>query len=296
MRRIAIVQREATPNSIEASVETMCQAIQEASQNGAKIVAFGESWLCGYPAWIDYCPGVAIWDNDAVKTAWAEMYKNAISLHHPLFNKIKKSTEENQIDLIFGCNEKIETGKGNSSLYNSIISINAQGKIANHHRKLMPTFNEKLIHALGDGAGLQVIDTPLGKVGSLICWEHWMPLTRQAMHDQAEDIHFALWPHVIERHLLASRHYAFEGRCYVFAVGQILRTSNLPDTLEKPEKLMHEEFVLKGGSCLIGPDGALMSEQNFESDIIYFDLPPVDHLIKERMSLAVSGHYQRDDV
>jgi len=138
------------------------------------------------------------------------MYQNAIALDSPIMESLKKSAKTHGLTILFGCNEKISSGKGNSSLYNSIITINTEGVIANHHRKLMPTF-------------------------SLICWEHWMPLTRQAMHDQAEDIHFALWPHVIDRHLLASRHYAFEGRCYVVAVGQVLRVKNFPKSLEIPE-------------------------------------------------------------
>ncbi len=296
MNKIAIVQREAIRNNIESSVAVMLTALYDAASQDAKIVVFGESWLCGYPAWIDYCPGVAQWDNPVVKEAWAEIYQNAISLEDPFMAEIKKTVKELELTLIFGANEKIKSGKGNSSLYNSIITIDSQGEIANHHRKLMPTFNEKLIHALGDGAGLQVVETEYGRLGSLICWEHWMPLTRQAMHDQAEDFHFALWPHVIDRHLLASRHYAFEGRCYVVAVGQKLRTKNMPASLEIPKQLQEQEFVLKGGSCLIGPDGSLLTQQDFSEDIIYIDIPPASELIKERMSLAVSGHYQREDV
>lgn len=296
MRRIAIVQREAVRNSISESVAIMLTAIKEAAANSAKLIVFGESWLCGYPAWIDSCAGVAQWDNENVKTAWAEMYQNAIALDSPVMESLKKSAKTHGLTILFGCNEKISSGKGNSSLYNSIITINTEGVIANHHRKLMPTFNEKLIHALGDGAGLGIVETELGRVGSLICWEHWMPLTRQAMHDQAEDIHFALWPHVIDRHLLASRHYAFEGRCYVVAVGQVLRVKNFPKSLEIPEQLKNQEFALKGGSCLIGPDGSLLTEQDFSEDLIYIEMPDEKELIKERMSLAVSGHYQRDDV
>lgn len=296
MNRIAIVQKEAVRNSIEASVDIMLNAIQESAEASARVVVFGESWLCGYPAWIDYCEGVALWDNENVKEAWAEMYQNAISLPDPLLDKIRSSAKEHGVTLVFGSNEKIVSGKGNSSLYNSIFTIDKNGEIANHHRKLMPTFNEKLIHTMGDGAGLNVVETEIGRIGSLICWEHWMPLSRQAMHDQAEDIHFALWPHVIDRHLLASRHYAFEGRCFVVAVGQILRVNNFPDSLPVPAALEKQELVLKGGSCLIGPDGTLLTEQFYDEEIIYIEIPEAKQLIKERMSLAVSGHYQRDDV
>jgi len=296
MRKIAIVQRAAIRNSIRESVDIMITAMHDAAAESAKIVVFGESWLCGYPAWIDSCAGVAQWNNEHVKEAWAEIYQNAIARDSPLLSELQETAKSLGLTLLFGCNERIDVGKGNSTLYNSIITISDVGEIVNHHRKLMPTFNEKLIHGLGDGAGLQVVQTELGRVGSLICWEHWMPLTRQAMHDQAEDIHFALWPHVIDRHLLASRHYAFEGRCYVVAVGQILHTKDFPDDLEIHEDLKKQKLVLKGGSCLIGPDGSLLTEQDYSEDIIYMEIPDEKELIKERMSLAVSGHYQRDDI
>lgn len=295
MRRVAIMQLEPIANSIELSVEKMLSNIDIAAKEKAKLIVFGESWLCGYPAWIDYAAGVAQWDNDDVKEAWLEMYKNAISITDLLFDKIKEAAKTHNITIVLGCNERIDTGKGNNSLYNSILIIDKHGQLANHHRKLMPTYNEKLIHALGDGSGLQAVDTDLGRIGALICWEHWMPLTRQAMHDEAEDIHIALWPHVIDRHLLASRHYAFEGRCYVLAVGQLLRANQFPNGLKTFDNA--EEYVLKGGSCLIGPDGNLLSQQVIgKEEIIYVDIPSNDVLIKERMNLAVSGHYQRDDV
>lgn len=130
-------------------------------------------------------------------------------------------------------NERI----GHGSLCNSLLLYNPEGVLVNHHRKLMPTYTEKLLYTTGDAAGLRMISTDFGRLGGLICWEHWMPLTRQAMLEEREDLHLAVWPAVNELHQLASRHYAFEGRCYVVAAGQILRVRDIPDFFwRKPEK------------------------------------------------------------
>jgi len=298
MTKIAIMQLEPIHTSLDSTLQKALDHIDTASEEGADIVVFGESWFCGYPAWIDFCDGVAKWDHEPVKAAWANMYENALVLEGVALTKLCSIAKEKKITIITGANEVVRQGKGHSSIYNTIFTIDEQGQLANHHRKLMPTYNEKLIHHSGDGAGLHAVETNNGRIGSLICWEHWMPLTRQAMHDEAEDIHFALWPHVIDRHLLASRHYAFEGRCYVIAVGQIMHAKSIPTGLDKPSSFSDDSaMIMKGGSCAIGPDGELLSEQVIgKEEILYVEIPSAKELVKERMNLAVSGHYQRDDV
>jgi predicted amidohydrolase len=298
MTKIAIMQLEPIHTSLESTLQKALDHIDMACKEGAEIVVFGESWFCGYPAWIDFCDGVAKWDHEPVKAAWANMYENALELEGAPLARLCTVAKENKIAIITGANEVVKTGKGHSSIYNTIFTIDDKGNLANHHRKLMPTYNEKLIHHSGDGAGLYAIDTKNGRIGSLICWEHWMPLTRQAMHDEAEDIHFALWPHVVDRHLLASRHYAFEGRCYVIAVGQIMHAKSIPSDLHRPANFSdNATMIMQGGSCAIGPNGEMLTQQVIgKEEIVYVELPHKKELIKERMNLAVSGHYQRDDV
>ena len=210
---------------------------------------------------------------------------------------MQKLAKKLRVSICIGANEVIRKGKGNGTIYNTAIIINEKGNLANHHRKLMPTYNEKLIYGLGDGHGLQSVPTSAGNIGALICWEHWMPLARQAMHDEGEDIHIALWPAVKEMHQIASRQYAFEGRCFVVSVGQILRTRDIPDTLELPEYLQQSPLILNGGSCVISPKGDFLLKPQYDvQEILYLDLPAFDMLTEERMNLATSGHYQRHDV
>jgi len=137
-----------------------------------------------------------------------------------------------------------------------------------------------------------------GRISASICWEHWMPLTRQALHDSAEQIHIALWPKVHEMHQIASRHYAFEGRCYVVAAGQMLKASDFPAALELPDyfKENPDQWALNGGSCVVAPDGSYIVEPRFDKEKLITADCDFDQIIRERMTLDTSGHYQRRDV
>jgi len=295
--KIAIIQEGPVFNNLSASLKKAVNLIGEATSKGAKLVVFGECWLCGYPAWIDCAPGVAMWDHQPVKDVWAEMFHNGLQIPGDELNALKEVVREKGIVLVMGVNEVVKKGVGNGSIYNAIITIDKQGVLRNHHRKLMPTFSEKLIHGIGDGYGLRSVQTGIGNIGSLICWEHWMPLARQAMHDEGEDIHIALWPSVHEMHQVASRHYAFEGRCYVIAVGQVIWKKDFPRQLEQPAVMTSYPYLLNGGSCVFGPKGEYLLEPQYETeDILFCALPGVDQLIGERMNLSVSGNYQRHDV
>ena len=133
---------------------------------------------------------------------------------------------------MMGVSERVDSGPGNGTLYNSLLTFDADGRLVNHHRKLVPTFTERLVWGQGGAEGLRSVDTAIGRIGGLVCWEHWMPLARQTLHVSGEWIHVAVWPTVHDMHQVASRHYAFEGRCFVLAAGQLMATSELPDDLE----------------------------------------------------------------
>ena len=298
--KIAIVQESNVYLNLAASLDKALKIIQEAADNKADIVVFGESWFGGYPSWLDYIPNAARWNYPPIKKVWADTFENAMEIDGKEVDILAKAAKKAKLFLVLGFNEAIRKGRGNGTLYNSILMIDQDGKIRNHHRKLMPTYTEKLVYGLGDAAGLKVVETSFGRLGALVCWEHWMPLTRQALHDEAEDIHFALWPTVHEMHQIASRQYAFEGRCFVVSVGQMLASTSLPFTLQEEAKNLGEklpEYVLNGGSCVIGPDGFYLMEPQFDiGGLLYVDLPSLKTNTEERMNLASSGHYQRWDI
>jgi predicted amidohydrolase len=299
MTKIAIIQGTPTYGNLHKSIQRSITYIEQAAQNGAQLIVFGETWLGGYPGWIDHCPEVAMWQHPPVLEAWKSIYDNGLEIPSSELEQLQNAAKTHQVVIVMGINEVVKKGKGNGTIYNSIITITQNGELANLHRKLMPTFNEKLIYGHGDGKGLETIETNFGRIGSLVCWEHWMPLTRQAMHDEGEDIHIALWPSVKNAHQIASQQYAFEGRCFVIAVGQIMQVSDIPTQLKLPEHLKNqpETFICNGGSCVIGPEAEFILTPQFETSAVFFvELPNVSTLTKYKMTLSVSGHYQRSDV
>jgi len=294
--KVAIVQIPPIWNDIDKSIEKMGDILLTSKEKGADLVVFGENWLCGYPAWLDHCQDVGRWDSKPIKEVWSTMYRNALDVKGSSFQRVAKKVAQADLYVVLGCNELIRGGKGNGTLYNTVLTLGPSGSILNHHRKLIPTYTERLVHGQGDGYGLKAVDTPFGRVGALICWEHWMPMARQTMHDQGETVHIALWPSVRERHLLASRSYAFEGRTHVIAVGQMLLKEDCPLPIAPDAQMPEGKWMLEGGSCLIGPDGALLTDPAFGIEEIIIVELNLEEAVGEKMNLAVSGHYQRDDV
>jgi len=224
---------------------------------------------------------------------------NALLVSGPETEQFRRLARSGKLHIVLGCTERVGEGPGQGTLYNTLLIFNPQGEMVVHHRKLMPTFSEKLLYGPGDGNGLKTVDTPFGKMGGLICWEHWMPLSRQTLHNAGEHIHIALWPAVNELHQLASRHYAFEGQCYVVAVGQILQVKDLTDALVLPEDLAvsPDRYLLNGGSAVIAPDTSYVLPPQFEKDeLIFQEITDLDATQRGRIRLDVSGHYQRPDV
>ena len=178
------------------------------------------------------------------------------------------------------------------------LTFGPDGSLAHRHRKLMPTYHERLIWGLGDGSTLRATRVGPATVGGLICWEHWMPLARQALHNAGEEIHVAQWPGVQEMHQVASRGYAFEGRCFVLAVGSILRWQDLPPELPpRPDRATDPDaFMIRGGSAIIAPDGRYLAGPVFDEETVLVADCDLAEIARESLTLDVSGHYSRPDV
>jgi len=296
--RVALIQARPVYYDLAQTVAKALSLISEAAGQGAQLVAFGETFFPGYPAWLDYAIDYARWDHPPTKQLYARLVANSMTLEGPQMQQLREQARKYDIVLMLGINERVPSGRGNRSLYNSIVTIDADGAILNHHRKLRPTYTEQLVWAPGDGAGLGAVETAAGRVGGLICWEHWMPQARQALHISNESIHIALWPAVKEMHQIASRHYAFEGRTFVLAVGNIMPASDFPAELDLPEHLRNQptSLLLNGGSAVIAPDGEYLLEPVYDEEtILYADLD-LSRIAEEQMTLDVTGGYARDDI
>ena len=295
--RAAVVQAEAMPD-LGSALDHAGERTRAAAAAGATLVAFPETWIPGYPVWLDVCRDVALWDHAPVKAVFRRMARDSVVVGGPASERLAAIARESGVVLVMGVIERVEAGPGHGTLYNSILTFGPDGRLLNHHRKLVPTYTERMVWGPGDAQGLRAAETPVGRVGSLVCWEHWMPLARQAMHDSGEDVHVALWPTVHEMHQVASRQYAFEGRCFVLAAGSVMRASALPPELEPhPDRVTSgDDWVLRGGSAIIAPDGSYVAGPVYdEPALLVADLDL--GLIREgRMSLDVTGHYSRPDV
>ncbi len=293
----AIVQAEVA-SDIQGGLELTRQKALEASANGAELIVFPETWIPGYPAWLDLCRDVGLWDHGPVKAVFARIAENSVTIPGPALEQLQATASEAGATLVVGLSERVGRGAGRGTLYNSLITVGPDGKLLNHHRKLMPTYTERLIWGAGDVEGLRSVDTPAGRVSALVCWEHWMPLARQALHESGEDVHVAVWPTVHEMHQVASRQYAFEGRCFVLASGALMRASALPPELEPhPDKVSGaDQWVLRGGSAIIGPDGKYIVEPLYDEAAIIFAELDLRRASEESMTLDVTGHYHRPEM
>lgn len=220
---------------LRRSVQKACDLISKAAATGAKLIVFPETWLPGYPVWLDESPKAALWDYAPAKALFAHLFENSIALPGPELEQLGKAAKAAEPTVAMGAHER-----SGGTLYNTLFYIAHTGELAGIHRKIMPTYTERLIWGQGDGSTLTVIDTPQGRVGGLICWEHWMPLLRAAMHQRKELIHVAQWPTVKEINQVAVRQYAFEGQCFVIAAGSILTKkaicTNEPNSSQSPAK------------------------------------------------------------
>lgn len=295
---VAAVQAAPIYLNLEKSLARAVELISEAARRRAQLVVFPESWLPGYPAWLDTCRDVARWDHPPMKRLYSQLMDNSVVVPGPVTEELGEAARRHNLTLVIGVHERVNSGPGRGTIYNSILTFGPTGELLNVHRKLVPTFNERLIWGAGDGRGLKTVETPVGRIGGLICWEHWMPHARQALHIAGEDIHVALWPSVKEMHQIASRHYAFEGRCFVVAAGGIMRRSDLPAELELAESESGEEseLILNGGSAVIGPDGQYVAGPAFGSEVIILARINLERIREESMALDVTGHFNRPDI
>jgi len=291
--RVAAVQAAPALLDLPASLDRLDDWTRRAAREGAQLVAFGETWLTGYPAWLEESPEAALWGHAGAKAVFQRLVENRVEVPGPATDRLAQLARELQVTLVVGVHER-----AGRTLFNTQLTFDTDGALARRHRKLMPTYHERLIWGQGAGRSLAAVSVNGARVGSLICWEHWMPLARQAMHDSGEEIHVAGWPGVQEMHQIASRSYAFEGRCFVLAVGSILRVQDMPPELppkaDKPG--VPDGFMIRGGSAIIAPNGRYLAGPVYDQETVVVADCDLSEITREALTLDVSGHYSRPDV
>jgi len=297
--KLTVAIAQATPVALDLAgcVAKACEWIAEAGRRGARLLAFPETWIPVYPLWCD-AGTLGKWGHAPSKKLHARLARNSLVIPSPETEKVRRTAREARCAVVLGANELDISG----SLYNTLLFISAEGEILGRHRKLVPTFGERLVWGHGDAAGLRVHALPLGpageaRFGGLVCWEHWMPLSRQVLHAEGEQIHVAAWPHAGEIHQLASRHYAFEGRAFVLAAACFLKRSDLPADFELASDFAASpDVLLDGGSAVIGPDSEYIVEPVRGREALLVAELDLERVAEEKLTLDVAGHYSRPDI
>lgn len=270
-------------------------AIAEASSQGAALVVFGEALLPGYPFWVEHTDG-ARFNDDVQKSLFAHYCAQAVSIEAGHLDPICDAARKHHVWVALGIVERAGD-RGGHSLYCSLVQIDNVGEIRNVHRKLMPTYEERLVWATGDGAGLRTFVVGAFNVGALNCWENWMPLPRAALSAQGENLHVAVWPGSRHNTEDITRFIAREGRSYVISVGAPLSRRDIPDSHPLAAMLRERlpEVMADGGSAIARPDGSWLVEPCSGEGIFCADLD-ITQVYRERQNFDPAGHYARPDV
>lgn len=298
-RTVAIVQRPPALMDLAEGISRAVEAIDESA--GADLVVFPETWLTGYPAWVF---GMAGWGDPEGKYWYGRLLRESPIIGGAAdfddgLALIRAAAQRTRTTIVIGVNERTQAG---GTLYNSLATLGPDGRLLNLHRKLVPTHTEKIVWGNGDAAGLRAVETPAGRVGGLVCWEHWMPLARQVLHADGEQVHVAAWPDTPELHEIVARSYAREGGCFVISAATFLTTDDVPPELINTYRagvgsLAPAEGVLfDGGSSIAAPDGSWLVEpvRGYPELIIAeIDLDAID---EAHTDLDVVGHYSRPEL
>lgn len=291
---MAIVQPEARPFRAEAAVDVVVRETARAAEEGARLVLFPEAFVGGYPWGLAFGTRVG-GRSEAGLEAFRRYWEAAIPLDGPLSHRMARAARDAGVTLAVGVIERLQ-GQA-STLYCTLVYYSPEGRIAGIHRKLKPTAAERLVWGEGDGSTLPVLDTPVGRVGGLICWENYMPLARADLWERGVEVHLAPTADARDRWQATLRHMATEGRCFVLGANQYVRRDHYPTDLPLADELRDAPEVLcTGGSSAWGPGGVLLAGPlHGEAGRLLVELDPAD-LARQRYEFDAAGHYARPDV
>ncbi len=295
MTKVAIIQRPPVLLDRGATIARAVQSVAEAAAAGASLIVLPESFIPGYPSWIWRL--AAGKDGAVVGQLHTRLLANAVDIAKGDLNELCEAARVHAVTIVCGINE-CERQTGGGTLYNSVVVIGTDGTVLNRHRKLMPTNPERMVHGFGDASGLRTVDTQVGRVGALICWENYMPLARYSLYAQGVEIYVAPTYDTGDGWISTMRHIALEGRCWVLGSGTALRGSDIPDDFPARAQLFAEpdEWINDGDSVVVNPQGRIVAGPlHREAGILYADID-VALVAPARRALDVTGHYARPDI
>lgn len=294
--KVALAQIAPVWLNREASTEKVMQAISEGADKGAELVCFGECLLPGYPFWLELTGG-AEFNSPKQKKMQAHYLTQAVNIERGDLAPICRIAAERKVTVVLGIAERA-SDRGGHTIYCSLVTISSTGDILNVHRKLMPTYEERLAWGQGDGHGLRTFGLKDFTLGSLNCWENWMPLARAALYAQGEDLHVASWPGGEHNTHDITRFIAKESRSFVISVSGLMRKQDFPTGTPLLEEMLEnaKDTLASGASCVSAPDGTWVLEPQIGMEGVF--TAELDHkrVLEERQNFDPVGHYSRPDV
>ena len=293
--KLAVVQHPSIFLDKRATIDQAVELVNQAASAGAELVVFTEAFIPGYPAWIWRLRPGGDWGLS--EQLHERLLRNAVQVTSSDLEPLCTAAQKHRLTIVCGIEELDET-YSRATLYNSVVVIGPEGDLLNKHRKLMPTNPERMVWGFGDATGLKVIDTPAGRVGTLLCWENYMPLARYALYAQGVEIYIAPTYDSGDGWLGTLQHIAREGRCWVIGSGNLLRGRDIPNDFPDREHLYPDpdEWINPGDSVVIAPGGEIVAGPlNKEIGILSCELN-LEKVASAKRALDVVGHYARPDI
>ena len=288
--RAAVVQAGAVPFDTEACVDKAVGLIAEASGLGAKVIVFPEAFIPGYPKGVSY--GLVVGARDPAGREEFRLYlEAAIEVPGPQTQRLGEAAAAHGAYVVMGVIER-EHG----TCYCAVLFFGPDGTLLGKHRKLMPTVMERVIWGFGDGSTLTVVDSPYGRIGSVICWENYMPMLRMAMYSKNVALYCAPTADDRDTWIASMQHIALEGRCFVLTACQFIRKKDFPDTVRVSLGDSPKAVLMRGGSAIVNPLGQILAGPHFGSESILTADLDLNDIGRGKFDFDVAGHYSRPDV
>ena len=289
--RVAAVQAAPVFLNRDATVGKAVALIEQATGQGARLVVFPEAFVPAYPEWVWR---LTPWEPRAADLH-ARLYEQSVVVGGPETDALAEAARRGEAYVSIGVNERLERG---TTLFSTQLTFGPDGTLVAQHRKLMPTGAERLVWGMGDGSSLEVVDTPVGRLGTLTSWETYMPLARAALYAQGIDVYLAPTWDSSDVWLATLRHVAKEGRVYVVGANSSIRAGDVPADVPYREDLYGsaDEWLTLGNSAIVGPDGEVLAGPlSREEGILYAEVDP-RAARTSRHQFDPVGHYARPDV
>ena len=290
---VACVQAEPVILDRDATIGRIDALAGEAARSGAGLVVLPEAFVPAYPSSV-WAKALAGWEDPRAKAAFALLAREAVELPGPAADRLGEIARTHEVWLVTGVTEIDPARPG--TLYNSLLYYAPDGRLALHHRKLVPTNHERLVWGSGDGRGLEVVDTGAARIGGLICWENYMPLARFALYDAGIEIYIASTADDADAWQATLVHIARESRAFVVAPAHFQRAGSYPESFPLRAELEGIDLIGRGGSAVLAPDGSYLAGPLFDEEgILYAELEPA-RILEERQRFDAVGHYHRPDI